>query len=165
MIPPTPPEREPSLFRQILDDAGDRIDPDSRRAELARQLREQTGLDEQALGRLVRRFYASAHQDPELGAIFEAHVADWEAHFARLLDFWASVGLLAGRYHRNALAAHRPLQLQPMHFERWLALFEQALRHEVSPQATEHLMTIARRIAATLQSRLCADAAIEGLMP
>ncbi|MGC8806852.1 MAG: group III truncated hemoglobin [Thiomonas sp.] len=149
------PEGGRSLFRKVMDDAGDSVAPLDRRGELARQLRERSGLDEAALERVVRRFYAHARIDPDLGPMFSAHVADWETHYARMVDFWASVALLAGRYHRNALQAHRPLALRPMHFERWLALFDQTLQEEVSPQAHQHLMSIAQRIAATLSSRLC----------
>lgn len=156
--PNTPPEGEQSLFRQILDETPDAVDPSDRRAVLAQQLRAQTGLDDAALDRLVRRFYSLARVDPDLGPIFNAQVADWEAHFARMVDFWASVSLLAGRYHRNALEAHRALDLRPEYFERWLGLFDQALQEEVSPPAREHLLTIARRIAANLSSRLCANA-------
>ena len=150
----TGPESEKSRFRQILDSGSVSNEPKDRRSDLARQLREQTGLDEAVLDRMVRRFYAHARLDPDLGPLFSAHVSDWEAHYARMVDFWASVGLLAGRYHRNALQAHRPLALRPAHFERWLALFDQTLQEEVSPQAHQHLLTIARRIAATLSSRL-----------
>lgn len=154
-IQTTEPEGVHSLFRQVLDAAPAAMEPQDRRTELARQLRERTGLDEIVLDRLVRRFYMDARLDPDLGPIFSAHVTDWELHFARMVDFWASVGLLAGRYHRNALQAHRVLPLQAAHFARWLELFDQALQQEVSPQARLHLMTIARRIAATLSSRLC----------
>ncbi|OYV37289.1 MAG: Globin [Thiomonas sp. 20-64-5] len=156
-IQPTVPEGGCSLFRQVLDATPGSIEPQDRRSELARQLREQTGLDEAGLERLVRRFYAHARLDPDLGPMFSAHVSDWEAHYARMVDFWASVGLLAGRYHRNALQAHRQLTLRPAHFARWLELFDQTLQEEVSPQARQHLIVIARRIAATLSSRLCAD--------
>ena len=142
------------LFQKVHD-APVSMAPQDRRSGLTRQLREQTGLDEASLERVVRRFYAHARLDPDLGPLFSAHVADWEAHYTRMVDFWASVGLLAGRYHRNALEVHRPLALRPMHFERWLVLFDQTLQEEVSPQARQHLMTIAHRIAATLNSRLC----------
>ncbi|MDY0330270.1 MAG: group III truncated hemoglobin [Thiomonas sp.] len=154
-IPAESPGEEQSLFRHILDQTPDSVDPADRRAVLARQLRDRTGLDDAALDRLVRRFYGLARLDPDLGPIFDAQIVDWEAHFARMVDFWASVGLLAGRYHRNALAAHRAMELRPEHFERWLGLFDQALQEQVSAPARDHLLTIARRIAATLSSRLC----------
>lgn len=142
----------------MLDATPGCVEPRDRRTAIARQLREQTGLDDEVLARLVRRFYAMAQQDAVLGPLFAAHIWDWEAHYSRLVDFWASVGLLAGRYHRNALQAHRPLGLRTEHFVRWLELFDQALQAEVSPQAREHLLVIAKRIADTLRNRLCADA-------
>ena len=133
----------------VQDDAG------SRRAALADGLRQRTGLDDAALQRVVHSFYARARLDPDLGPIFAAHVADWQAHEARMVDFWASVALLAGRYHRNALQAHKPLDLRQAHFTRWLELFDQTLAAEVTPQAREHLLAIAQRIATTLRHRLC----------
>ncbi len=104
---------------------------------------------------MVESFYAQVRLDPDLGPIFAAHVADWPAHYAVMVDFWASVALLAGRYHRNALRAHKPLGLRSEHFDRWLQLFDATLQQHVTPQARSHLLDIARRIAGTLRQRLC----------
>lgn len=158
------PIDRPSPRHEIHEKVVARPDVDDQRAALARELRQRTGLDEAVLARLVRGFYARARVDPELGPIFAAHVADWPAHEARLVDFWASVALMAGRYHRNALSAHRPLALRDEHFERWLALFDATLREEFSASARDHLLTIATRIAATMRTRLC-DARSDGLHP
>jgi len=152
-----------SVFRQVLDSTAEAVAPEDRRGALAEQIRERTGLDDAVLERVVRRFYALARNDSELGPIFAAHVVDWQAHYVRMVDFWASVALLAGRYHRNALQAHRPLGLQPEHFTRWLALFDQTLQEEVSPLARQHLFDIAQRIAATLRSRLCGEGRAVGV--
>jgi hemoglobin len=153
------PNADGSAFRQLLDGPLDGVEPTDRRAELARMVREQTGLDEAVLERVVRRFYARTLQDPLIGPVFSAHVDDWEVHYQKMVDFWASVGLLAGRYHRNALAAHRPFALVPEQFDRWLTLFDATLREECSPHGADHLGGVARRIAGSLAARLCTDAA------
>lgn len=149
--------RDGGAFRRLLDASPEGVGPADRRLELARGLRRQTGLDEQVLDRVVRRFYARARSDPQIGPVFAAHVDDWEAHYRRMVDFWASVALLAGRYHRNALAAHRPLALNRLQFDRWLDLFESTLRDECSAEGAAHLAAVARRIAGSLAARLCDD--------
>lgn len=154
-IPAEEPASRRSQFRQELDTLSETSEPQDRRGALAARLRAQTGLNEAVLDQVVRAFYARVRLDPDLGPIFDAHIDDWEAHFERMVDFWASVALLAGRYHRNALQAHRPLPLQAAHFERWLALFDQTLQQETTPAGRQHLMEIAQRIAGTLGSRLC----------
>lgn len=154
-IPAQEPAGERSRFRQELDILTETSEPQDRRSALAARLRAQTGLNEVVLDQVVRAFYAQVRLDPDLGPMFDAHIDDWEAHFQRMVDFWASVALLAGRYHRNALQAHRPLPLQAAHFERWLALFDQTLQQETTPAGRQHLMDIAQRIAGTLSSRLC----------
>jgi hemoglobin len=58
-----------------------------------------TGIDAAMIERLVRAFYKSARRDPLIGPIFERHVRDWDAHLARMCDFWSSVALMSGRYH------------------------------------------------------------------
>lgn len=85
-----------------------------------------------------------------IGRLFDA-VEDWEAHIARITTFWSSVALMTGRYHGQPMAAHLKLPLEPRHFVRWLALFEQTARAMCSAQGAELLMEKARRIAQSLE--------------
>jgi hemoglobin len=121
-----------------------------RRAELAREIRAATGLDEPVLERVVRAFYGTARHDPLIGHLFD-DVQDWEAHIARITDFWSSVALMSGRYHGNPMAPHLKLPLEPRHFARWLTLFEQTARDICSEAGAALLMEKARRIAQSLQ--------------
>jgi hemoglobin len=121
-----------------------------RRAALTREIMDRTGLDEAAIERMLRVFYAEARQDPLLAPAF-AHVADWEEHIRRIVAFWSSVALMTGRYHGNPMAAHLPLAVGPAHFERWLAIFEATARAECPPAGAEHLIERARRIADSLR--------------
>lgn len=121
-----------------------------RRAALVAEIAARTGLDQAALERLVRAFYAMARQDPLLGPVF-AHVTDWEAHIERITAFWSSVALMSGRYHGNPLRAHFPLGLTPEHFERWLVLFERTAEVECTPEGAALLTERARRIAESLR--------------
>jgi hemoglobin len=122
----------------------------ARRAAASRAAQAATGLDEAVIERLVRAFYDRARQDPAIGPLF-AGVEDWETHIARLCAFWSSVALMTGRYHGQPMAAHAPLGLQPAHFTRWLALFEETVREVCAPAGAEHLLERARRIAASLE--------------
>ena len=121
-----------------------------RRAEIARQIQAETGLDEPLLERLVCAFYGTARRDPVIGHLFD-DVQDWEAHIARITTFWSSVALMSGRYHGNPMAPHLRLPLEPAHFARWLALFEQTVRDLCSEAGDDLLLEKARRIAQSLQ--------------
>lgn len=124
-----------------------------RRAALTWYLRAATGLDEAVLEAFLRAFYGAARQDPLLGAAF-AGVADWEAHIARLTQFWSSVALMTGTYHGQPMQAHAHLGLGEAHFARWLTLFEEAAAAHLPPAGVAHLTERARRIAASLEMGL-----------
>jgi hemoglobin len=131
------------------------------RAAIRREIEEATGLDEALLERLVRTFYARARQDREIGPLFAA-VQDWDEHIATITSFWSSVALLSGTYHGQPLAVHFPLQLEPPHFRRWLALFEQTARDVCSEAGASHLMDKAHRIARSLELGIAAG---RGVLP
>ena len=110
------------------------------------------GVTEEMVSRLVRAFYGKARQDPLLGPVFEAEVADWDAHFARLDDFWSSVALMSGRYHGTPMQAHAKLDgVGPEHFARWLELFAETARAVCPPPAAALFTDRAQRIARSLQ--------------
>lgn len=96
---------------------------------------------------------STARQDPLLGPAF-AGVADWEAHIARLTQFWSSVALMTGTYHGQPMQAHAHLGLGTTHFARWLALFEETAAAHLPPAGAAHLMERARRIGASLEMGL-----------
>ncbi|MBV8913122.1 MAG: group III truncated hemoglobin [Acetobacteraceae bacterium] len=124
-----------------------------RRAEIARQIEAETGLNEAVLERLVRRFYDRARRDEVIGHLFDV-VEDWEGHIAQITAFWSSVALMSGRYHGQPLAAHFPLGVTAPDFARWLTLFEQTARETCSEQGVSYLMERARRIALSLETGL-----------
>jgi len=83
------------------------------------------GINEEMIHRLVHAFYAKVRGDAALGPIFQRVIGDdWDAHLAKMCDFWSSVMLTSGRYHGNPMIAHMRLKMvRPEHFERWLTLF------------------------------------------
>jgi hypothetical protein len=95
----------------------DREEAAARRNLLAQDVMERTGISEAMIAQLVDRFYGRVRQDELLGPVFAA-VQDWDAHLAKLSDFWSSVVLTTGRYHGQPMRAHLPLSLIGGHFDR-----------------------------------------------
>ncbi len=122
----------------------------ARRDAITRAIQDATGLDDAALERLVRAFYARARRDAVIGHLFDG-VHDWEGHIERIATFWSSVALLTGRYHGQPLSAHVSLGLKRAHFVRWLELFEETARELCDPSAVALLMEKARRVAASFE--------------
>jgi hemoglobin len=91
------------------------------------------GIDDVFISQLVEHFYRSIRQDALLGPIFVQKIKDWPLHLARMKDFWASVMLESGRYSGNPMAKHIAIGgIDAAHFERWHALWDQALI-EIAP--------------------------------
>lgn len=75
---------------------------------------------------MVHAFYGRVRHDPVLGPIFEAHVADWDHHLAKMVDFWSSALRGTARYRGTPMPKHSVLPgLTAELFERWLSLFRQ----------------------------------------
>ena len=87
-------------------------------------------IDEEMIRALVHGFYDRVRADGEIGPIFNRVIGDdWDAHLAKMCDFWSSVMLMSGRYKGNPMVAHMRLKMvQPQHFERWLSLFRETAR-------------------------------------
>jgi len=122
-----------------------------RRAQLTADIAKKTEITEAMIERLVHGFYAKVRTDALLAPVFEARIRDWEPHLAQMCAFWSSVALMSGRYHGTPMVKHLPLPVDAAHFDRWLALFEQAAREICPPQAAVHFVERARRIAASLE--------------
>ena len=87
------------------------------------------------ISELVDRFYAKVRLDEEIGPIFNATIDDWPAHLA-------------------LLKKHLPLLLDPPHFERWLALFEETAREVMLPEHADVIIEKSHRIAQNFQSAI-----------
>jgi hemoglobin len=101
----------------------------------------------------VRAFYGRARQDDLLGPIFSARIADdeWEPHIERINSFWSSVALMTGEYHGRPMQQHIALPVDAVHFDRWLALWEQTAREVCPKPAADHFIEKARMIAPSLE--------------
>lgn len=122
-----------------------------RRAQITATIVAETGIDAAMIDRLVRRFYDAIRLDTLLGPIFEQRIQDWEPHLQRMCAFWSSVALMSGIYHGSPMAKHLPLPIDAVHFDRWLALFEQTAAEMCPPEAAAHFIERARRIAQSFE--------------
>jgi hemoglobin len=112
-----------------------------------------SGISEEALGRLVDRFYAKVRRDPLIGPVFNAAIDDWDEHLERLQAFWSSVMLTSGRYKGRPLPAHvkHAEAIRPESFERWLALWAETTAELLPAEAAAAMQEKAARIAESLQ--------------
>lgn len=127
-----------------------------RRDAIIDDIARRTGIDEAMIERLVHEFYRRVRTDALLGPIFEAQVADWDAHLAKMCVFWSSVALMSGRYHGQPMTAHLPLPVDTPHFDRWLALFAETAHDLCPPAAAAHFLERAHRIADSLELGIAA---------
>lgn len=125
----------------------------------------ETGLSEEALRRLVERFYAKVRRDPVLGPIFAARIADWGPHLERMAAFWSSVALMTGRYHGAPVPAHATLPVTWTHFDRWLDLFRATAEEVCPPAGAALVIERAGRIARSLHMAVADSARGAGLAP
>ena len=84
------------------------------------------------IAEMVRRFYADVAQDGLLGPMFnDVAKVDWSEHLPKLAAFWCRALLGLPGYEGNPFRAHTLVHAQrdftPVHFERWLTLFDETL--------------------------------------
>ena len=109
-------------------------------------------LSEPLIERLVHTFYGRIREDAVLGPIFELRLSGrWDAHLAKMVDFWSSIAMKSGRYSGQPHVAHQGLGLEPAHFQRWLNLFEGTVHDVCDDPAAAFLVDRAHRIADSLQ--------------
>ena len=107
---------------------------------------------------LVEAFYAKVRQDDLIGPVFERAIGDhWDAHLAKLKDFWSSVMLQTGRFRGAPMAAHLALgEIGPAHFCRWLALFHETATEVCPPAPAAAFIACSNMIAQSFQLGLAA---------
>ena len=117
------------------------------------------GVTEEMIRDLVHRFYARVRVDPALGPIFNRVIGEgWDAHLAKLCDFWSSVLLMTGRFHGAPMQAHIRLpEIRATHFARWLHLFRQTAMEVCPPEAAAMFVARSEMIAQSLQYGIAAS--------
>lgn len=113
-------------------------------------------LDLDSITALVHGFYADVRADPLLGPVFaQAIGTHWDAHLARMVDFWSTVALGSKRYRGSVAARHLALEgITPAHFAAWVRLWARHTDARFAPEAARQLQQAAHGVARTL-FRVC----------
>ena len=100
---------------------------------------------------LVHTFYDKVRDDPVLGPIFERHVADWDRHLPKMVDFWSSALRGSKNYRGTPMPVHCALPglTHPM-FEHWLDLFDEAASALPNQPMARRAVELSQRIAQSL---------------
>jgi hemoglobin len=116
------------------------------------------GVTETMIHDLVHGFYATVRTDPALGPIFNRIIGEeWDAHLAKLCDFWSSVMLMTGRFRGSPMVAHTKIpEIRATHFARWLHLFRQSAERLCPPEAAALFVAKSEMIAQSLQYGIAA---------
>ncbi|MBB3181859.1 group III truncated hemoglobin [Variovorax sp. Sphag1AA] len=106
---------------------------------------------EEEVIRLVESFYSKVRNDEELAPVFEAYLADWDQHIAKMIDFWSSALRGTGRYKGTPMPKHAALHgLTAQLFHRWLALFWKTTAESGNAVLQQRADDLARRMAGGL---------------
>lgn len=104
--------------------------------------------------RLVHDFYARVRADAQLGPVFDAHVDDWPAHLATLVDFWSAMLRGTRRFRGAPMQKHMVIAgMDAALFRRWLALFADSTAALGNPDMQQQADDMAARIAETFWQR------------
>ena len=106
---------------------------------------------EEEIRTLVHDFYDDVRQDALLGPIFNSRIHDWDAHLAKLVDFWSSILLRTGRFNGAPMPMHAAMPgLTAGLFQRWLALFYASNARQPNKAMAAQANDMAERIAQSL---------------
>jgi hemoglobin len=108
---------------------------------------------------VVHAFYTEIRRDPALGPIFNRILAgQWDAHLAKMCDFWSSVLLMTGRFKGSPMTAHAQIpDIRPTHFARWLHVFRQTSERLCPAPAAALFVEKSEMIAQSLQLGIAAS--------
>jgi hemoglobin len=118
------------------------------------------GVTEPMIHAVVHGFYDQIREDPALGPIFnrEIHDGEWDAHLAKMCDFWSSVLLMTGRFKGAPMVVHTRIpDIRGTHFARWLCLFRQTTERLCPPEAAALFVAKSEMIAQSLQLGIAAS--------
>ena len=106
---------------------------------------------EQEIRALVHDFYDDVRQDEVLGPFFNSRIHDWDAHLAKLVDFWSSILLRTGRFTGAPMPLHAAMPgLSAELFQRWLAAFYASNARQPNQAMAAQANAMAERIAQSL---------------
>jgi hemoglobin len=106
---------------------------------------------------LVDLFYQKIRKDELLGPVFNKKIVtddEWVMHLETMNNFWQMVLFSRSAYRGNPFPRHIDLKLDPSHFERWAALFEQTVDENFSGEQSEAIKKRARIMRQVFETKL-----------
>jgi len=105
------------------------------------------------ISRLIKWFYARVRFEPDLQAIFDAHIIKWGPHLELLVEYWS--GVVGGpSTYSGTMARHARLSLDASHFSTWLRVWEENCRDLLQPREAVEMIAFAKSIADETQQML-----------
>jgi len=104
---------------------------------------------------MVDSFYKKVNQDELLSPVFnEIAKIDWDSHLPIMYGFWRNILFSTGEYAGRPFVKHAPLPINDIHFERWLALFNENLNELFEGPKTEEARFRAKTIGAIFSAKM-----------
>ncbi|MEM7299216.1 MAG: group III truncated hemoglobin [Bacteroidota bacterium] len=108
---------------------------------------------------LINRFYEQVLTDDVIGEFFTEIVElDWKVHIPIMYDFWETILLGNIRYKGNPMLKHidlnRKKELEAIHFEQWLRLWEHTVRSHFEGPNAEEAINRAQQIAGLMKHKI-----------
>ena len=108
---------------------------------------------------LVDSFYKRVVTDELIGVFFTSIVKlDWDVHIPIMYDFWETTLLGNIKYKGNPMIKHIELnkqkELLPLHFDRWLLLWETTIKENFVGKRTDEAIRKANQIGEVMKSKI-----------
>lgn len=108
---------------------------------------------------VINHFYTNVKNDDLLSPVFNntMHI-DWAHHLPIMYDFWETVLLFQPKYSGSMIEKHiavdRKIPLSDAMFERWVALFSEAVDANCQGENAERAKFIARTNVPIMKSKI-----------
>jgi hemoglobin len=104
---------------------------------------------------IVNEFYNLVREDELIGPIFNGVIQDkWSVHLPKMYSFWETVLLGNHTYSGAPFMPHARLPLTQLHFDRWLALFNQTINTHFEGPIAEDAKQRAEKMAVMFLSKI-----------
>jgi hemoglobin len=104
----------------------------------------------------VNRFYDLLAIDDMLKPIFFDRLGhgDWSVHLKRIVDFWDTVLFATATYKGQSFLPHASMNLTQIHFDQWLALFNQSIDENFEGEKASEAKQRANTMAILFMSKI-----------
>ncbi|MCO5229558.1 MAG: group III truncated hemoglobin [Chitinophagales bacterium] len=112
------------------------------------------------LRRAMILFYDIIKEDKMISPFFvgDNNFFDWNKHIQLMTSFWQNVLFFTGDFEGSPLETHKrvhqKMTTQPIHFERWLDIFNHVLDTYYEGENVEKMKSHAKAIAKVMQTQI-----------